>query len=101
MAFEAPVDLLERSFLGQREVKVRYATPPTQDISDAMRPFDFKQGELPTIWIAMTKSSEVSFVSAFMTALQGENEQIREISVRKPGLTALMHRIEKTGQIAT
>jgi len=100
LAFEAPASLLERSFKGQREVKVRYATPPTEDISEAMKAFDFKQGELPTIWVAMTKSSEVSFVSAFMTALKGENELIREISVRKPGLTALMHRIEKTGQLS-
>ena len=99
LAFEAPAQLLERSFQGQREVRVRYAAPPTEDISEAMRPFDFKQGELPTIWVAMTNTDEVSFVSAFMTALQGDNEHIREISVRKPGLTALMHRIEKTGQI--
>ena len=98
LAFEPPTQLLERSFLGQREVKVRYAAAPTKDITEAMQPFDFKQGELPTIWLAMTKSSEVSFVSAFMSALQNENELIREISVRKPGLTALMHRIEKTGQ---
>jgi len=99
LAFESPAGLLERSFAGQREVKVRYATPPTNDITQAMKPFDFKQGELPTIWVAMTQSNEVSFVSAFMTALKGDNEFIREISVRKPGLTALMHRIEKTGQI--
>ena len=98
LAFEPPTQLLERSFLGQREVKVRYAAAPTKDITEAMQPFDFKQGELPTIWLAMTKSSEVSFVSAFMSALQNENELIREISVRKPGLTTLMHRIEKTGQ---
>jgi len=57
LAFEAPASLLERSFKGQREVKVRYATPPTEDISEAMKAFDFKQGELPTIWVAMTKSS--------------------------------------------
>jgi len=100
LAYEAPARLLERSFEGQREVKVRYASPPTDDISMAMQPFDFKQGELPTIWTAMTNSSEVSFVSAFMAALQGGNEHIREISVRKPGLTALMHRIEKTGQLS-
>ncbi len=100
LAFEAPVDLLERSFQNQREVKIRYSAPPTKDISEAMALFDFKQGELPTIWVAMTNSDEVSFVSSFMTALQGETELIREISVRKPGLTALMHRIEKTGQMS-
>jgi len=100
LAFEPPARLLERSFLGQREVKVRYAAAPTHNITEVMKPFEFKQGEVPTIWVATTQANEVSFVSAFMTALQGDNDLIREISVRKPGLTALMHRIEKTGQIS-
>ena len=100
LAFEAPTALLERSFKGLREVRIRYATPPTQDISDAMKPFGLEQDELPTIWTAMTKSNEVSFVSAFMDAVKGDSDLIREISVRKPGLTALMHRIEKTGQLS-
>jgi len=99
LAFDSPTDLLERCFEGQREVKVRYATPPTKDIASAMQSFDFIQGELSTIWVAMTHSDEVSFVSAFMKALKGDNKLIREISVRKPGLTALMHRIEKTEQL--
>jgi len=100
LAFEPPARLLERSFQGQREVMVRYAKPPEPHVLEAMRPFEFKQGELPTIWVAMTQASEVSFVSAFLTALHGHNELVREISVRKPGLTALMHRIEATGQLA-
>jgi len=99
LAFEAPARLLERSFEGQREIMVRYAQQPTNDIHQAMSPFLFKEGELPTIWVAMTNANEVSFVSAFLTTIQGGEDKIREISVRRPGLTALMHRIEKTGQI--
>ncbi len=99
LAFDPPTDLLERYFEGQREVKVRYSTPPTKDIASVMQSFDFIQGELSTIWVAMTHSDEVSFVSTFMKALKGDNKLIREISVRKPGLTALMHRIEKTEQL--
>lgn len=100
LAFEPPSRLLERTFQGQREVMVRYGQPPEHDVSTAMQPFEFKQGELPTIWVALTDTNEVSFVSAFLTALQGGDELIREISVRRPGLTALMHRIEKTGQLS-
>lgn len=99
LAYEHPARLLERSFQGQREIMVRYAAPPTSDVSAAMTPFQFKEGELPTIWVAMTDANEVSFVSAFLTALQGRDEIVREISVRRPGLTALMHRIEKTGKV--
>ena len=97
LAFDTPPRILERSFAGMREVMVRYGTPPAQDVLDIMQPFEFQQGELPTIWTAMTQASEVSFVSAFMTALRNGNELVREISVRKPGLTSLMHRIEQTG----
>ena len=100
LAFEAPTQILENSFGDQREVMVRYSRPPNQDVTNAMAPFAFKQGELPTIWIALTQASEVSFVSAFVTAVKTGDSLIREISVRRPGLTTLMHRIEKTGQLS-
>lgn len=97
LAFDTPPRILSRSFGGMREVMVRYGTPPAQEVLEAMQPFEFRQGELPTIWTAMTQASEVSFVSAFMTALRNGNALVREISVRRPGLTSLMHRIEQTG----
>lgn len=95
--FDTPPRILTRNFAGMREVMVRYASPPEAHIIEAMKPFEFNQGELPTIWTAMTQASEVSFVSAFMTALKNGNELVREVSVRRPGLTSLMHRIEQTG----
>ena len=97
LAFDTPPQILTKNFAGIREIMVRFGTPPTQETLDAMRPFEFNQGELPTIWTAMTQASEVSFVSAFMTALRNGNTLVREISVRRPGLTSLMHRIEQTG----
>ena len=97
LAYDTPTRILTRSFAGKREVMVRYGEPPAKETLDAMRPFEFQQGELPTIWTAMTQASEVSFVSAFMTALRNGNALVREISVRRPGLTSLMHRIEQTG----
>lgn len=99
LAFDHPSKILECSFSGMREVMVRYATPPPQNAIESMKPFEFSQGELPTIWTAMTQASEVSFVSAFMTAIRNRDELVREISVRRPGLTSLMHRIEKTGAL--
>jgi len=99
LAFDSPPRILERSFAGMREVRVRYATPPSQETLNAMRPFEFRQGELPTIWTAMTQASEVSFVSAFMTALRNGNKLVRELSVRRPGLTSLIHRLEQTGSL--
>jgi len=101
LAFDTPTAILGRSFHGAREVMVRYGAPPDSEILNAMKAFEFTQGELPTIWTAMTTASEVSFVSAFMTAMRGDDELIREISVRRPGLTALMHRIESTGSLSS
>jgi len=95
--FDTPPRILSRKFAGMREVMVRYAEPPAQHVLEAMKPFEFRECELPTIWTAMTQASEVSFVSAFMTALRNGNELVREVSVRRPGLTSLMHHIEKTG----
>jgi len=98
LAFDTPSRLLKNAFQDQREIRIRYAEPPSRDLLEAMHPFEFKQDELPTIWSAMTNANEVSFVSAFMTSLRGESELLREISVRRPGLTALMHRIENTSR---
>lgn len=99
LAFDPPAKILEASFASLREVMVRYAAPPTEDTLRSMKPFEFSQGEHPTIWTAMTQASEVSFVSAFMTAFRNGDQLVREISVRRPGLTSLMHRIEKTGAL--
>lgn len=99
LAFDAPAKILEASYAGLREVMVRYATAPTEESLRSMKPFEFSQAEHPTIWTAMTKASEVSFVSAFMTAFRNGDQLVREISVRRPGLTSLMHRIEKTGAL--
>ena len=97
LAFDHPAAILANSFSGAREVVLRYESPPSDAVLEAMKPFEFSQGELPTIWTTMTEASEVSFVSAFMSALKNDDQHVREISVRRPGLTSLMHKIEQTG----
>jgi len=81
-------------FNQDRSVRVRFANPPSPETIAALRPFAFQQSELPTIWEAMTQASEVSFVSAFMTSLKNGDNLVREITVSRPGLNALMHRIK-------
>ncbi len=99
LAFDAPASILSQAYAGAREVMVRFAVPPTAAVMETLSPFEFSQGELPTIWTAMTEASEVTFVSAFMTALKGGDHLIREISVRRPGLPSLMRHIERTGAL--
>jgi len=101
LAFDTPTNILGYSFQGALEVMVRFAAPPSHRTLTAMQAFQFSPSDLPTIWTAMTRANEASFVSAFMTALSGcgGDKLVREISVRHPGLTALMHRIESTGAL--
>ena len=101
LAFDTPSRLLQNAFQDQREIRIRFAVPPNRDMLEAMHPFEFKQDELPTIWSTMTNANEVSFVSAFMTSLRAGGDLLREISVRRPGLTALMHRIEQTSRASS
>ena len=101
LAFDTPSRLLQNAFQDQSEIRIRFAVPPNRDMLEAMHPFEFKQDELPTIWSTMTNANEVSFVSAFMTSLRGGGDLLREISVRRPGLTALMHRIEQTSRASS
>lgn len=88
-------DILGECFGRSREVIVRFSSPPDGALLSALAPFKFCQGELPTIWTALTDASEVSFVSAFMTSVRGGDSLIREVTVRRPGLTSLMHYIER------
>ncbi len=99
LALSSPADILSFAYGNAREVMVRFSHPPNPETMAALQPFAFMQSELPTIWTAMTEASEVSFVSAFMASLNNGDDYIREISVRRPGLTSLMHVIEKTGKL--
>jgi len=94
-----PADILKSCYKGAREVSVRFSKSPNKTMIEGMRPFDFQPGELPTIWNAMTDTNEVSFVSAFMSALKSGEDAIQEVSVRRPGLASLMHTIEETGAL--
>ena len=99
LAFESPAALLTHCYKGAREVMVRFSGPPDGELLDVLAPFRFREGELPAIWTAMTNSSEADFVTAFMSAASDHKSKIREISVRRPGLSSLMRDIEKNGQL--
>lgn len=101
LAFDHPTTLLSKVYKDAREVMVRFSKPPKGAALESLKPFNFSQAELPTIWTAMTDATEVSFVSAFMASLRSGDTLVREISVRRPGLNHLMHAIEKSGELPT
>ena len=99
LAFDKPAKILSGCYHGGREIMLRFEQPPNSDIMDKLAPFHFAEGELPTLWTAMTELDEVNFVGALTTALGENRDTIREISLRRPGLSSLMRYIEKTGAL--
>lgn len=97
LAYDRPAAIMNTHFSTAREVVVRFISPPDPATQAALAPFKFTPRDTPTEWSAMTHASEVSFVSAFMASLRSGSDQIKEISVRRPGLTHLIHVVEKTG----
>ncbi|WP_371397790.1 ABC transporter ATP-binding protein [Fretibacter rubidus] len=99
LAFDTPANIMAQNFSTSREVVVRFSSPPDAPTIHALKPFNFSQGDTATEWSTLTNASEVSFVSAFMASLRGGNDIVREISVRRPGLTHLLHSVERTGRL--
>lgn len=96
LAFDSVSALLDSYFGKSRDVFVRFAKIPAQNTLQKLARFNFKQAELATIWKAETQLDEALFLSSFTEALPAEQNDIREISFRKPGLTALIHQIKST-----
>jgi len=94
LAFDTPLNILSEQFKDTRNVVLRFGGPPSLKTLEVMRPLGFKQVDTNESWEAITHLSEAAFMSEFMDARQGQNDIIREISVRRPGLTALMHHVE-------
>ena len=92
-AHGAPSDILRSAFGDRREVVVRFRMPPDAQARLAMLPFGFAGAENSRTWSATTEASQVSFVSALMASLSGGEDQIREVSVRRPGLELLMREL--------
>lgn len=94
LTFDTPLNILSRQFEETRNVVLRFGAPPTSKTLEVLRPLGFKQLKSQEIWEVSTPLSEAAFMTEFIKAIHGQNDTIREISVRRPGLTALMHHIE-------
>jgi len=53
------------------------------------------------VWTAATQNSEMTFLSAFMAAIEDNHTIIGEVKIHRPGLPHLMHILEKTGELPT
>jgi ABC-2 type transport system ATP-binding protein len=100
LAFGSPADILETYYGSQRTARLRFAAPPNAQIHHALKDFEFREGELPTIWQTETDMDERFFVQEVMNELSSERDSLREISVGRPGLNSLMHDIETVEPMA-
>lgn len=94
LAFDTPLNILSKQFGETRNVVLRFANPPSLDTQEAMHPFQFKQSESGNVWTTTTRLNEAELMSKLTEALKDPTDTAREISIRRPGLTALMHHVE-------
>lgn len=95
-----PEALLLQHFGHQREVLVRFTTPPDERTLKAMREFGFTQAHHQTVYATRTQSDEASFTRAFSAAMRNFEDSVREITVRRPGLETLLHDLAKPDERA-
>ena len=95
LAFGTPEKVLDHVFKGVREVAARFSHVPDDNLIKTLQRFAFKPSQIATVWTTLTRKDETAFVTAFMTAITGYEKQLRELSLRQPGLATLMQYIEK------
>ncbi len=94
LAFDSPPNILSQQFGDVQDIVLRFASPPSSETIEAIRPFKFERYGSVNSWTAVTHLGKTAFMSELVEALNEQTESIREISIRRPGLSALMHHLE-------
>lgn len=98
IGFDTPDALLQTAFQGSREIVVRFLAVPPVPARDVLARMGFARGELETVWMTRTNKDETEFVANVKKNLSGLAE-LREISIRQPGLASLMHVVKVKGAL--
>lgn len=91
--FDTPPALLARAFQGRSECVVTVEMPITEQTASRLQSLHFTQDEHPQIWRAEIKASTAQPLAAIGQSLEMSGIAVREITVRKPGLTSLFHQM--------
>lgn len=94
--YDTPSAILSNEFGSIRHVVLDFSQPPSRDSQKILEQYRFIRSNTPNLWTATTKNIEDSYIADLMAALIERQEAVKEISVKRPGLTELMHRLEKT-----
>ena len=91
--FDSPQALLHRAFEGRSECLITLETPVGTQTSALLRALDFKSTDHSRIWTTQIEAARQQPLAAISQSLDSAGIAVREITVRKPGLTSLFHRM--------
>lgn len=99
LADATPDDLLARCYKGQRELTLRFSRAPDDVTKEHLHEYGMREGEHPTTWMMFTRKNESESVSDAVAVTRNTGIALRDISAGRPGLSALVRHVEKTGEL--
>ncbi|MBC6402554.1 MAG: ABC transporter ATP-binding protein [Hyphomonadaceae bacterium] len=94
-----PPDVLWQVYGPSRQTVIRLARSPEPEFIKALSGHGFEQAELPTVWQTFRNVKDVGIISRFLASTCTDKAIIREVLVRQPSLSTLMHHVEHTGEL--
>lgn len=94
LAYESPSKILSDQFGSIRTVTIHLFTHPSPKALNVLRSYEFEQEGILGIWTRTGRNNSSDFMDIITGSLGDQLENVKEISIRRPGLTALMHYVE-------
>ena len=91
--FDTPSALLHKAFEGRSECIVTTDGRPDNVAAERLKALNFHPTDHPLVWQARIKSGAQPSLAAISQSLDMAEIAVREITVRKPGLTGLFHKM--------
>ena len=91
--FDAPAALLHREFEGRSECLVTLDAAPDTDAVSRLQLLQFTPTDHPAIWHTEISPGAGQPLAAIVKSLDNAKISAREITLRKPGLTSLFHKM--------
>ena len=93
--FDSPDALLHRAFEGRSECLITVQTPVDSQTMKLLRALAFMPTDHGNIWMTDIAADTEQPLAAISQSLDSAGISVREITVRKPGLASLFHRMAR------
>jgi len=91
--FDTPADLLHREFEGRSEGLITLEAGAGAEAASRLHSLNFTPTDHPNIWHTEISKDSAHPLAAIGQSLENAGIDVREITVRKPGLTSLFHKM--------